>query len=73
MVPSNLLITIDMHRISTRAAMIRVTLSGGKILFVGALLLVLAYGGFRIYKDVVADYVEEHPAGQEFRPDVSGP
>lgn len=32
----------------------------------------LAYAGYHLYRDVVTDYVEDHPAGQEHRPDVFG-
>lgn len=50
----------------------RIILSGGKFLFYLLLLAALAYGGYRVYRDYVSSYVENHPAGQKVRPDVFG-
>ena len=50
----------------------RIVLSGGKFLLYVILLAALVYGGYRVYRDYVVQYVESHPAGQEVRPDVFG-
>lgn len=50
----------------------RITLSGGKLFLYLILLAALAYGGYRVYHDHVVSFVENHPAGQEVRPDVFG-
>lgn len=43
-----------------------------KRLLLVALLVALAYVGYHVYLEVVTHYVENHPAGQEHRPDVFG-
>lgn len=43
----------------------RVTLSGGKIILYIVLLAAVAYGGYRLYRDVVVDYIENHPTSRE--------
>lgn len=50
----------------------RIVVSGGRFLVFLALLVALAYGLFRFYEQYVTEYVEDHPAGQEHRPDVFG-
>jgi len=51
----------------------RVTLSGGKIILYVLLLAALAYGGYRVYRDIVVDYVENHPTSHETHLDAAGP
>lgn len=43
-----------------------------KTLLLLLFVVALAYAGYHLYGDVVTSYVEDHPAGQEHRPDVLG-
>ncbi len=43
-----------------------------KCLLLIAAIIGLAYGGYLIYGQVFTDYIDNHPAGQEHRPDVFG-
>lgn len=64
-------ISVPIHPVSLRSprfAAMRVL----KTLLLLAAVAALAYAGYHLYRNVITDYIDNHPAGQEHRPDVFG-